>query len=146
RERCPPEYDVRTDTRGSGMSKPTLFDGVRSTLDEAIALTRQSLLSYAQAHRHWAIAYSGGKDSSATVTVVAYLIAAGEVPAPESLTVLRADTRMEITPLDVAAQGVMAELRQRGIDAQTVLPALDDRFFVYMLGRGVPPPKNRFRW
>jgi DNA sulfur modification protein DndC len=27
-----------------------------------------------------------------------------------------------------------------------VLPELDTRFFVYMFGRGVPPPHNRFRW
>jgi len=26
------------------------------------------------------------------------------------------------------------------------MPVLDDRFFVYMLGRGVPPPSNTFRW
>jgi DNA sulfur modification protein DndC len=42
--------------------------------------------------------------------------------------------------------GVLAELEERGIRTRVVLPALDDRFFVYMFGRGVPPPKNRFRW
>lgn len=126
--------------------QPTLFDGARSTLKEAIELTRQSLLSYAHSHRHWALAYSGGKDSSALVTIVAHLIDTGQVPAPESLSVLYADTRMEITPLQVAAMKVLAELRERGFDARVVLPELDDRFMVYMLGRGVPPPKNRFRW
>lgn len=126
--------------------RPTLFEDMRLTLEDAIDLTRQSLSTYAESHRHWAIAYSGGKDSSATVTVVATLIKAGRIPAPQSLTVLYADTRMEITPLAVAAQGVMAALRDRGIEVRTVLPSLDDRFFVYMFGRGVPPPKNRFRW
>lgn len=127
-------------------SSPTLFEDSRTTLKEAIELTRQSLLAYASSHRHWAIAYSGGKDSSALVTIVAHLIETGEIPQPESLTVLYADTRMEITPLQVAAVKVMAELRERGIDTRVVLPSLDDRFFVYMFGRGVPPPKNRFRW
>lgn len=128
------------------MNNPSLFEDTRTDLKEAIELTRQSLLSYAQTHRHWAIAYSGGKDSSATVTVIAHLIESGAIPAPASLTVLYADTRMEITPLQVAAVKVMAELRERGIDVRVVLPELDDRFFVYMFGRGVPPPKNRFRW
>lgn len=128
------------------MNDLTLFDGLRSTLKDAIELTRVSLLAYAQSHRHWAIAYSGGKDSSATVTVIAHLIETGAIPAPKTLTVLYADTRMEITPLQVAAVKVMAELRERGIDVRVVLPELDDRFFVYMFGRGVPPPKNRFRW
>ena len=125
---------------------PTLFEGVRSTLAEAIALTVESLRAYALTHRHWAIAYSGGKDSSALVTVVAHLIETGVIAKPESLTVLYADTRMEIAPLQVAAIKVMHELRAREIDVQVVLPELDDRFMVYMLGRGVPPPKNRFRW
>jgi DNA sulfur modification protein DndC len=127
-------------------SQPTLFEGMRSNLGEAIEQTRISLLAYAQTHRHWAVAYSGGKDSSATVTVVAHLIETGQIPAPASLTVLYADTRMEITPLWVAAHKVMAELRARGIDVRVVLPEMDDRFMVYILGRGVPPPKNRFRW
>ncbi|HEX3989528.1 MAG TPA: phosphoadenosine phosphosulfate reductase family protein, partial [Acetobacteraceae bacterium] len=124
----------------------TFFDDMRSTLGDAIEQTRASLLTYAQTHRHWAVAYSGGKDSSAAVTIVARLIETGRVPTPESLTVLYADTRMEITPLQVAALRVMAELRERGIRTKVVLPDLDDRFMVYMLGRGVPPPKNRVRW
>jgi DNA sulfur modification protein DndC len=127
-------------------SQPTLFEGARTTLKEAIEITRLSLLSYAQTHKHWAIAYSGGKDSSALVTIVAHLIETEQIPAPKSLTVLYADTRMEIVPLQVAATKVMAELRERGIDTRVVLPEIDDRFFVYMFGRGVPPPKNRFRW
>lgn len=124
----------------------SIFEGLRSTLGDALEQTVASLRAYALTHRHWAIAYSGGKDSSATVTVVAHLIETGQIPAPASLTVLYADTRMEITPLQVAAMKVMAELRERGIDCRVVRPALDDRFMVYMLGRGVPPPKNRFRW
>lgn len=128
------------------ISQATFFDDMRSTLGDAIEQTKASLITYAQTHRHWAIAYSGGKDSSATVTIVAHLIETGQVPAPESLTVLYADTRMEITPLQVAAMKVMAELRERGIQTRVVLPELDDRFMVYMLGRGIPPPKNRFRW
>jgi DNA sulfur modification protein DndC len=119
---------------------------VRTTLKEAIELTKQSLLSYAQTHQHWAIAYSGGKDSSATVTVIAHLIETGQIPRPKTLTVLYADTRMEIPPLQIAAKQIMAELREMGVDVREVLPELDDRYFVYMLGRGVPPPKNRFRW
>jgi DNA sulfur modification protein DndC len=41
---------------------------------------------------------------------------------------------------------VLAELRVRGIETKVVWPTLDDRFFVYMFGRGVPPPSNTFRW
>lgn len=126
--------------------QPTLFDGDRMKLVDALDLTAQSLNAYGAAYDHWAIAYSGGKDSSATVAAVVYLIEAGMVRAPKSLTVLLSDTRMELPPLFATAMKVMAELRARGVRTQVVQPEMDDRFFVYMFGRGVPPPSNTFRW
>lgn len=116
------------------------------TMTEAIDMTIQSLCAYGASYDHWCIAYSGGKDSSLVATLVPHLILKGKVPKPKTLTVLYADTRMELTPLQTAAMGVMDELRRRGIEARVVLPTLDDRFFVYMFGRGVPPPSNTFRW
>lgn len=128
------------------MKAVSLFEGARMTMDEAMELTARSLNAYGERYRHWAVAYSGGKDSTATVTAVAELIEQGRVPPPKSLTVLYADTRMELPPLQIAAMEVMKILAQRGVEARVVLPALDDRYFVYMFGRGVPPAKNRFRW
>ena len=77
----------------------SMFDGQRLTLDDAIDLTRQSLIAYGLEYRHWAIAYSGGKDSSALLKVVRYLIIRDLIPPPASLTVLYSDTRQEIPPL-----------------------------------------------
>lgn len=126
--------------------QPTLWESERKTLQDSIELTAQSLLSFATAYDHWSIAYSGGKDSTALLCVVIYLIKTGRVPRPKSLIVLRSDTRMELPPLDVTARKIMDEVEAMGFEAKTVLPALDDRFFVYILGRGVPPPSNTFRW
>lgn len=128
------------------MTSPTLFDEIRMTQEESIELTVQSLLSYAPRYQHWAMAFSGGKDSSAVVTLVTHLIETGQIPRPKSLTVLYADTRMELAPLQISAMEILDALNKRGIKTQVVLPELDERFFVYMFGRGVPPPKNRFRW
>lgn len=124
----------------------SLFDTERMTFEWATDLTAASLNEYGKRYRHWACAFSGGKDSSAMVTLVVHLIETGRVKRPESLTVLYADTRMELPPLQTAAISVLDSMKARGFNAQIVLPALDDRFFVYMLGRGIPPPKNRFRW
>lgn len=125
---------------------PTLWEDERLTMERSIQLTIESLHTYGPAYRHWAMAYSGGKDSTATVTLVCHLIATGQIPAPESLTVLYADTRLELPPLHACAMTILGELHQRGIKTQIVLPKLDDRFMVYLFGRGVPAPKNRFRW
>lgn len=127
-------------------NQPSFFDGLRLTLDDAINLSVASLNEYGRRYRHWAIAYSGGKDSTATVAFVAWAIRTGLIAPPESLTVLYADTRMELPPLQQSAMSLLRTLAQQGFTTRIVLPKMDARFFVYMLGRGVPPPKNRFRW
>jgi DNA sulfur modification protein DndC len=128
------------------MKRESFWEGERLTLEQSIEMTIADMQTYGPRYKHWAIAYSGGKDSSATVTLIAHLIATGAIAAPESLTVLYADTRMELPPLHACAMNLLQELQTCGIKTEIVLPALDDRFFVYLFGRGVPAPKNRFRW
>lgn len=127
---------------------PTLFEGSkRLVYDEAIQLTLASLASYGAQHEHWGIAWSGGKDSTATLTLIVHLIDAGRLAPPKSLTVFYADTRLELPPLFIAAQEVMVQLAARGIACEVVRAPIDKRFLVYILGRGVPPPNNNtLRW
>lgn len=126
----------------------TLWDNERMTATEAIDLTAQSLLAYGPSHDYWSVAYSGGKDSTALLTCTVHLIESGRVPCPKKMFVLYGDTRMELTPLHTAAMGIMENLRSRDwIDCRVVMAEMDQRFFVYMLGRGVPPPNNNtLRW
>lgn len=125
----------------------SLFEDQRLDFEGAIQLSLMSLAEYGRRYRHWCVAYSGGKDSSATVAFVAWAIKTGLVPPPASLSVLYADTRQELPPLQQTAMRLLETLRGDGFNAQVVLPELDDRYFVYMLGRGVPPPNNMtLRW
>lgn len=124
----------------------SLFEEQRLTLLDAIELSLDSLREYGRRYRHWTVAYSGGKDSSATVTFIAWAIREGLVPAPASLAVFYADTRQELPPLHASAMALLAALDRDGIKTRVVLPPLDERFYVYMLGYGVPPPSNTFRW
>lgn len=124
-----------------------LFGGARLQMNESIQLTIDSLNVYGPNHQHWAIAWSGGKDSTTLLTLVIYLIESGKVPRPKTLTVLYADTRMELLPLWFSALRIQDELVERGIEVRVVMAPLDLRFLVYMLGRGVPPPNNNtLRW
>ena len=122
--------------------------GARMVSEEAIELTLQSLRAYWDRHEHVAIAWSGGKDSTATLTLMVHLIEAGELPRPARLFVFYADTRQELPPIQIAAEQVMALLRLRHwIEVVVVRAPLDKRFMVYILGRGVPPPNNNtLRW
>lgn len=130
-------------------ARDNLFsDGVRMLSTEAVELTLQSLRAYWYRHEHVAIAWSGGKDSTAALTVLVHLIEAGELPRPAKLHVFYADTRQELPPIQIAAELVMVLLRQRDwIEVTVVRAPLDKRFMVYILGRGVPPPNNNtLRW
>lgn len=130
-------------------SQADLFSaGTRMIADEAVEMTVQSLNAYGAQHEHWACAWSGGKDSTALVTLLVRLIEEGRVVKPASLTVFYADTRQELPPLQAAALKIAEQLRTRDwIRVETVMAPLDKRFLVYILGRGVPPPNNNtLRW
>jgi len=126
----------------------SIFDGGRRLqMTESIELTIQSLKAYGPDHPHWGIAWSGGKDSSATLTMIMWLIEAGKIERPKTLTVFYADTRQELPPLAIAAEQIMDELRERGVRVEVVTAPMDKRFMTYILGRGVPPPNNNtLRW
>lgn len=125
-------------------TKLSIFDAGR----EAVELTLQSLQAYWSRHDHISVAWSGGKDSTATLALLIALIDAGHLPQPERLFVFYADTRQELPPIQVAADAIMVKLRQRNwITVQVVRAPIDKRFLVYILGRGVPPPNNNtLRW
>ncbi len=126
-----------------------LFEGIgrRLQMNESIELTIQSIQAYGPKYKHWCIAWSGGKDSTTLVTLIVWLIQSMKISAPESLTVMYADTRLELTPLFFAAQEIISELNDIGIEVKVVMAPLEKRFMTYILGRGVPPPNNNtFRW
>lgn len=121
--------------------------GARLQMTESIELTVQSLQAYGSAHDHWVVAWSGGKDSTATLTLLCWLLETGKVSAPRQLSVLYADTRQELPPLAIAAAEIMASLSDRDIPYRIVRAPIAKRFLPYILGRGVPPPNNNtLRW
>lgn len=124
----------------------SLFEDQRLSLQRSIELTTEYLKDYFSQYKRVAIAFSGGKDSSALVSLVCHLIDTGKVPVPESLTVIYANTRMELPPLQASAMAMLEEVRRRGFETRVACAPLDKRFLVYILGRGVPPPSNTFRW
>jgi DNA sulfur modification protein DndC len=128
------------------LQQANLFGIKRIEFNEQVQLTVDSLNTYGPLHDHWAVAWSMGKDSTTLLTLTIQLIESGQVKPPKSLTVLCADTRLELIPLWLAAKGITEKLQSKGIDVRIVMAPIDDRFLVYILGRGVPPPSNTFRW
>ena len=144
--------------------QPTLFEGKRAQMTDSIRAALRSLVTHGPRYDHWSISFSGGKDSTTVLTFVVWAILAGTitvadetftVKAPKTLTVLRADTRLELPPLWGCSDEILDELdakrdalKARGTDlhVETVCAPVEDRILVYMLGMGVPPPSNTMRW
>lgn len=136
--------------------QPTLFEGARNNMRDSIQLALDSLNAYGATSDHWCVAWSGGKDSTALLTFIVWVILSKRVRAPKRLTVLYADTRMELLPLWITAKTIRDELEEKrgellalgvALEVRTVMADVPKRFLPYMLGRGVPPPNNgRLRW
>jgi DNA sulfur modification protein DndC len=101
----------------------------------------------------WVIGYSGGKDSTATLQLIWSAVA--ELP-PEKrakrIYVISTDTLVE-NP--IVAMWVEHSLKQMAISAveqampiepNRLTPAVKDRFWVNLIGKGYPAPRPKFRW
>ncbi len=124
----------------------TLFDGVRLSYDECYQMTIDSIKKVEGMYKTWLLMWSGGKDSTTMETVILELIRREQVTPPENLRIFIADTRQELIPLWQNAMQLIEQIEQRGYKVDIVRPEIDNRFWVYMLGYGVPPPSNTFRW
>jgi len=99
----------------------------------------------------WFLCFSGGKDSSALLSLV--FISITEIKSPKKqVKVVFADTGVEIPLIkhfvNKTLCGISSEAKYYDIPIATkiVRPRLDDRYFVKVIGRGYPPPTNKFRW
>jgi DNA sulfur modification protein DndC len=100
---------------------------------------------------HIFVAYSGGKDSSAVVKLVANALKKARQPRRD-IKIVYCDTGVE-NP--IVSAFVLQTLKKLGKEMaeiglpdciQVVRPRLDQRFFVRVIGRGYPPPTQFFRW
>lgn len=123
-----------------------IWDSARISFDECVDMTIQSIKEIEGIYKTWILMWSGGKDSTTLVTLIISLINSGQIKGPERIKIFIADTRMELIPLWFNALDIKAKLESMGYDVEVVLPELNERFWVYMLGYGVPPPSNTFRW
>jgi DNA sulfur modification protein DndC len=116
---------------------------------------RNAILRIAKAYQTdpepWLVAYSGGKDSSALLKLIyhALIRLRGH---HKRVTVLYCNSGVEVpcvsTIATQALRDFQIECTQRGlpVDTAVVKPALRERFFAKVIGRGYPPPTDKFRW
>jgi DNA sulfur modification protein DndC len=137
--------------RSSG-SRPSIF-AERGMAKTVAALSEEIRDLYLCDAVPWVVGYSGGKDSSAVLQLV--WIALREL-APEKrrkpVHVITTDTLVE-QPL-VAAWVDTSHVRMREAAAAQGLPVtphkltpeIEDSFWVNLIGKGYPAPRQKFRW
>ncbi len=119
--------------------------------------------------RRWIVTFSGGKDSTTTLVIalesaLALMERGGAMGAmgargargardgPERIDVIYADTGMEIPTIHQYAINFLNHLERMPrlaplpVHCHVVYPDMEDRFWVCVLGKGYPPPHQRFRW
>lgn len=108
---------------------------------------------YCADKRPWVIGYSGGKDSSAVLTLI-YLALLGLSPEMrhKDVFVVSSDTLVEtpvVVDLIIRTMKQIEKGAQRDalpITSHPVVPKTHETFWVNLLGKGYPAPTRSFRW
>ena len=120
---------------------------------ELEVLTTEIQKLYCQDQLPWIVGYSGGKDSTAVLQLIWNAISALE---PEKRTktihVITTDTMVEnpvvSTWVDKSLTVMGTVAKEQNIPIKPILlkPAVKDTFWVNLIGKGYPAPRQGFRW
>ena len=139
-------------SNSNGTRSASAFDGiglkggVAALVDEVVELYRSDDIP-------WVIGYSGGKDSTAALQLVWFALA--KLPAAsrrKPVYVISTDTLVEnpIVALWVAnsLKKMTEEAKRQGLPltAHRLTPPINNTFWVNLIGRGYPAPRQKFRW
>lgn len=100
----------------------------------------------AQGVDHWILTYSGGKDS--TTTTILFLEWWKKRGWPGEAHLIYADTGLEIPTLYEQALRFLEAVKvlHPRLHVHIVKPDINQSFWVSLIGKGYPPPRNQFRW
>src|SRR5208337_190390 len=116
-------------------------------------ITEELKIAYLEDSRPWVVGFSGGKDSTALAQFVFYMLM--ELPPKnrhKKVFIIASDTLVEMPSIEdrikkevLLMQGA-ADEKGLPVEVHRVFPALHDRFWVNLIGKGYPSPNTRFRW
>lgn len=124
--------------------------GLKAAVGEIVAEIRGL---YREDNKPWIVGYSGGKDSTAVLQLLWMALAA--LPAKQRhkpVHVISTDTLVENPVVAAWVDHSHAVMRQSaakaGIPVQPhrLTPEVKDTFWVNLIGKGYPAPRQKFRW
>ncbi len=116
-------------------------------------LSAEIIEVYLSDKRPWVLGFSGGKDSTAILSLIySSLLRLAPEKRHKHIYIVTSDTLVE-TPvvIDLIASVLETINKQAVVDkipmtAHPVFPKTDQTFWVNLLGRGYPAPRQSFRW
>jgi DNA sulfur modification protein DndC len=129
------------------------------TLAEKIkAVSEEIQQQYLADDISWVIGYSGGKDSTAVVQLVMYALA--KLPQEQlkkEIHILSNDTLVEnptivsyidaqLKKIEIAGKTKLYAHKSESFQVIKVIPKIEDRFWINLIGKGYPSPNRWFRW
>jgi DNA sulfur modification protein DndC len=108
---------------------------------------------YLQDSIPWIVGYSGGKDSTASLQLL-WTALASLTPEQRNkpVHVISTDTLVENPVIAAWVEtsllriGISAKQQGLPITAHRLVPAMENRFWVNLIGKGYPAPRPKFRW
>jgi DNA sulfur modification protein DndC len=100
---------------------------------------------------NWSIGYSGGKDSTALLKLTFQAIHQTKRKL-KKINIVYCDTGVEIPIMSSLVDKTLKKIKKESKELELpfncvkLVPKLNDRYFVKIIGRGYPPPTNIFRW
>ena len=129
-----------------------LFDADENDADIG-ATVREIAELYLADDIPWTVGYSGGKDSTATLQLVWLALRhVGAGRAKKPVHVISTDTLVENPVVAAWVGGSLDKMRQAAaaeglpITPHKLTPELSDSFWVNLIGKGYPAPRQKFRW
>lgn len=108
---------------------------------------------YKSDDRPWVVGFSGGKDSTVVVQIIFYALSA---MSKEDLTkpvyIISSDTMVENPKILQHINDQLLKMKkaanelQLPIHVEKVMPNIKNTFWVNLIGRGYPAPRQKFRW
>ncbi len=125
--------------------------GLKQTLEDVKAHVKQLYLSD---EIPWVIGYSGGKDSTAILQLIWYALIdlKAEGKCHKDVHVISTDTLVENPFVAMWVEKSLERMKETTakqglrIIPHRLTPAVKDRFWVNLIGKGYPAPRYKFRW
>ncbi|MDP5131204.1 MAG: DNA phosphorothioation system sulfurtransferase DndC [Paraglaciecola sp.] len=125
--------------------------GLKQTLEAAKAHVKKLYLSD---EIPWVIGYSGGKDSTAILQLIWYALIdlKAENKCHKDVHVISTDTLVENPFVAMWVEKSLERMKETTakqglpIIPHRLTPAVKDRFWVNLIGKGYPAPRYKFRW